>query len=497
MNLAQNISPNRPPTREGVTEQEPWPTANTPIFGSVTDQEPLWYEEPHPCTEPEAIRIIIIGVEKRFYHQRTRYTRASPQDTLNFIPWDRSAEVKYEILSFNKYEGNDDVITVDNLDDLLDGLPSDPRVNQEWLTQYLDIINGSAMTPGDPGYKGYTAAHKQKSHWDNYTKYRKGLHQKIDRGECTKTHEEVDADFAALCQFSVINDSFDKNFALRAYLTKTLRRQGVIIFWHSNAPQTWSSELRYCANGLNQINPEIFQRDEWDKFRSDFKLNAYKDQEEVLYMHLLDEVTMFHTTVRARNGEGATFNVSNQVYMPPNNTEEQKSFVDGMFRQVDLVCSDLEVIAIQNDPKLPLNSKLVYLEGDDHLKSQLAALGQVLPNYVEDRKKYNIFCQQETENTTLELRRTIQQLTRIQEDDRLHMAKLYLSTQVDCTRKQSSLQVRVPRMTERKERSTLVQKRRQRLSQYMANWQVDEQLAKVCYFMVIFHNQFIMFFYNF
>ena len=480
MNLANNISPTRPPTREGVEHDSQWPTANAPIFGSITDQEPLWYEEPHPCTQPEATRMIIIGVEKRFYHQRNKFTRATPQDTMNFIPWDRSAEMKYEILSFNKYEG-DDVITVDNLDDLLEDQPTDPKINQNWLLQYLDIINGSKMTPGDPGYKGYTAAHKMKPHWDNYTRARDKLHAKIDEGICDKTHEEVDADFAALCQFSVINDSFDKNFAIRAYITKMLRRQGVTVFWHSNAPQTWSSELRYSANGLNQINPEIFERDEWAKFRTDFKLEKYADQDEVLYMHLLDEVTMFHTTVRTRNGEGATLNVSNQIYIPPNTTDEQKSFVDAMYRQVDLVCSDIEVIAIQNDPKLPLNSKLVYLEGDDHLKSQLAALGQVLPNYIEDRKRYTVFCEEETVNVRLELNKSIPQLTRVQEDDRLHMAKLFLSTQVDNTSHESCKEVRVPRMADRKKRSTLVLERRKRLSKYMANWQVDEQLAKVIY----------------
>ena len=139
LNLANSISPTRPPTKEGATKATPWSSSNTPIFGTITDQEPIWYEEPHPCTEPEAERLVIIGAEKRFYHQREKSSRASPEDTMNFIPWDRSAEMRYEILSFNKYEG-DDVVTVDTLDDLLQGHSTDPTINHDWLIQYLILL---------------------------------------------------------------------------------------------------------------------------------------------------------------------------------------------------------------------------------------------------------------------------------------------------------------------------------------------------------------------
>ena len=52
LNLADTIKASRPPTRENLSSQltQYFPTANTPIFGSINDQEPLMYEEPHPLT---------------------------------------------------------------------------------------------------------------------------------------------------------------------------------------------------------------------------------------------------------------------------------------------------------------------------------------------------------------------------------------------------------------------------------------------------------------
>ena len=280
---------------------------------------------------------------------------------------------------------------------MLDGEDTDPGITHAWLTGWINILNGW-MTPGEPGYKGYTSQYKLKAHWDNYARKRNRQHADRRAGKSDLTYREIEDEYASSCQFSIINDTIDKNFTIRAIVTKHLRRNGVQVVWHSNSPQTWSSELRYCANGLAQINPEIMKLEQWSKFRKDFELESFMTQEPLLYMHLLEETTMFHTTVRARGGQGATFKVSKTIYNPPNTTDEQKNFVDGMYKQCDLVCSDIEVIAIQNNVKLPMNDKLVYFEGDDHLKSQMAASGQVLPNYFKDRKKYTIFCQPDTDN---------------------------------------------------------------------------------------------------
>ena len=149
-----------------------------------------------------------------------------------------------------------------------------------------------------------------------------------------------------------------------------------------------------------------------------------------------------------------------------------------MYRQTDLICSDLELIAIQNDPKLPLNDKLVYLEGDDHLKSRLAALGQVTPNFFPNRKVYNFFGKEETQNAVLGYKRSIDQLTRIHEDDRLHMTRMYLATQVEDVVHQPFQMVRIPRMDQRIDRTKLKNERRLRLLKSMATWQVNDQLAR-------------------
>ena len=87
-------------------------------------------------------------------------------------------------------------------------------------------------------------------------------------GKCDMTEDEIERQYTAQCQFSVINDCVDKNFIIRALITKKLRHNGVVVLWHSTSPQTWASELRYCANGLAQINPEILRLEEWAKFRT-------------------------------------------------------------------------------------------------------------------------------------------------------------------------------------------------------------------------------------
>ena len=69
--MAKSIRANRPPTLEGQVGKSSFPTAITPIMGSINDQTPLFYEEPHPLTEPETERLIVIATEKRSYFQRT------------------------------------------------------------------------------------------------------------------------------------------------------------------------------------------------------------------------------------------------------------------------------------------------------------------------------------------------------------------------------------------------------------------------------------------
>ena len=39
-------------------------------MGSIDDQRPLFYEEPHPLTEPETEKLLIIATEKRSFFQR-------------------------------------------------------------------------------------------------------------------------------------------------------------------------------------------------------------------------------------------------------------------------------------------------------------------------------------------------------------------------------------------------------------------------------------------
>ena len=384
----------------------------------------------------------------------------------------------YEIQSMTKFVG-DDVVAVNDLDQLLDGDEVfDPKINHIWLLSWLNILNGTSMTPGEPGFKGYSAKHKMKTHWKNYATLRKKLIKELKEGSDKMTMEQIEQQYQAQCQFSLINDNIDKNFIVRAYITKTLRRNGVTVVWHSTSPQTWSSELRRVGNGMSQISPEIMSLPEWEKFRRDFKLEPYMANEHLLYMHILDEVTMFHTSFRTRHGKGSTFNVEKEVYIPNNETEEQKNFVDGHYRQCDLVCSDLEVIAIQNDTKLPMNEKLVYLDGDDHLKSRLASLGQVLPNYFSNRKKYNVFCAQDVENVELKQTEPLRQLAKYQEEDRLHFQNVYLSTQVDDTRKEPAKRVRIPIIEKRAERAQLNEQRRQKLGKQLPAWAVNDQLAK-------------------
>ena len=60
------------------------------------------YEEPHPMTEPEAERLVVINCEKRFFHQKHKNNRLSTEDSMNFIPWDRSGDMEYQISALTK-----------------------------------------------------------------------------------------------------------------------------------------------------------------------------------------------------------------------------------------------------------------------------------------------------------------------------------------------------------------------------------------------------------
>ena len=447
------------------------------MFGTINDQKPLMYEEPHPCTDPVCERLLVIGAEKRFNTQRVQSHRATKNDVMNLPAWDRSAEMTYEVLSMTKYQA-DDTVKVLTLEELVDGEEVDTEISHAWLLNQLDILNGAVLTSRDPGYRGYTALHKLKSHWEQYGRGLNISLEKIRKGEIQKTEKEVREEYHAKCQFSVINDTVDKNFLLRAYITKKLRRNGVQVIWHSCAPQTWGSELRFCSNGLGRINPEIFQLDEWKKFRTDFHIDHFDKDEYVLYCHVLEECTMVHTCNRARNGAGGARNIGSQIINPPNVTQDQKNFVDGMYKQCDLISSDIEIITVQNDPHLPINNKLVFFEGDDHVKSQMAAIGQIVPNYETNRKRYNAHCNEIRENTTLNIGYPLQQLTKSNELDRAHFARVILTTQVDDMGKEPSQEVRIPITAKRGERAQLTEKRRARLSQVLPPWQVNNQLAK-------------------
>ena len=76
-------------------------------MGSINDQVPLFYEEPHPLTEPEADKLVIIQVEPRSMLQREASMRATTEDTLNFIPWATTSEVTYELSEILHYVGDD------------------------------------------------------------------------------------------------------------------------------------------------------------------------------------------------------------------------------------------------------------------------------------------------------------------------------------------------------------------------------------------------------
>ena len=450
---------------------------NAPIFGTIFDQEPLMYEEPHPCTDPVCERLIIIGAEKRFTTQRVQSHRATKNDVMNLPSWDRSAEMTYEVISMSKYQG-DDTIKVLTLEELMEGEECDTDLSHAWLLHYLDVLNGAVQTNKDPGYKGFTSQHKLKSHWEQYGRSLEINLEKVRKGVLNKTEEQVRDEYHAKCQFSVINDTVDKNFLLRAYITKRLRRNGIQVIWHSCAPQTWGSELRFCSNGLARINPEIFMLDEWKKFRKDFHIEQFDKDEHVLYCHVLEECTMVHTANRARNGAGGALNISHRICNPPNETQEQKNYVDGMYKQCDLISSDIEIIVVQNDPNLPITNKLVYFEGDDHVKSQMAAIGQMVPNFRKNRKRYNAHVTEIRENTTLNVGFPLQQLTKSNELDRAHFARVLFTTQVDDIGVESSQKVRIPMTAKRGERGALTEKRRARLSEVLPTWQVNLQLAK-------------------
>ena len=447
------------------------------MFGTINDQEPLMYEEPHPCTDPVCERLVVIGAEKQFNTQRVQSHRATKNDVLNLPSWDRSSAMTYEVISMSKYQG-DDTIKVLTLEELLDGQEFDPDLSHAWLLHQLDILNGAVLTNQDPGFRGFTSLHNLKSHWNQYDRGLKIKLEKIRKGELNKTEAEVREEFHAKCQFSVINDTVDKNFLMRAYITKRLRRNGVQVIWHSCAPQTWGSELRFSSNGLGRINPEIFMLDEWEKFRKDFHIDHFDKDEHVLYCHTLEECTMVHTANRARHGAGGAINIGHLINNPANDTQEQKNYVDGMYKQCDLMSSDLEIITIQNDPHLPLTNKLVFFEGDDHVKSQMAAIGQVVPNYFKGRKRYNRDVAEIRENTTLNIGYPLQQLPKSNELDRAHFARVLLTTQVDDIEKEPSQQVRIPLTAKRGDRGTLTEKRRARLSEVLPTWQVNIQLAK-------------------
>ena len=70
LNLADSIRANRPPTKEGQGNDKLFPTALTPIMGSINDQTSLFYEEPHPLTESETEKLVVIATEKRSFFQR-------------------------------------------------------------------------------------------------------------------------------------------------------------------------------------------------------------------------------------------------------------------------------------------------------------------------------------------------------------------------------------------------------------------------------------------
>lgn len=477
MNLADSILSCKPPTKEGCPSNIEMSTVNAPIFGTINDQVPLMYEEPHPCTDPVCERLIIIGAEKRFVTQRVQSHRATKNDVTNLPSWDRPSEMTYEVISMSKYQG-DDVVKVLTLEELLDGQETDAELSHAWLLHHLDVLNGAVLTNKDPGYRGYTSLHKLKSHWEQY---KRGLDinlEKIRKGELNKTEKQVRDEYHAKCQFSVINDSVDKNFLLRAYITKKLRRNDIQVIWHSCAPQTWGSELRFASNGLGRINPEILLLDEWEKFRKDFHIDHFDKEETILYCHVLEECTMVHTANRARNGAGGAKNIGSYIVNPSNETQEQKNYIDGMYKQCDLISSDLEIIVVQNDPHLPITNKLVFFEGDDHVKSQMAAIGQVVPNFYSNRKRYNSNVIEIRENTTLNIGYPLQQLTKSNELDRAHFARVLLTTQVDDIGKQPSQEVRIPLTDKRGERAALTEQRRARLTQVLPLWQVNIQLAK-------------------
>ena len=66
----------------------------------------------------------------------------------------------------------------------------------------------------------------------------------------------------------------------------------------------------------------------------------------------------------------------------------------------------------------------------------------------------------------------------VNESDRLHHARMLLDTQVDDVTKEPWKEVRVPKLDKRKERSILLESRRQRLVKVIGRYDANEQIAR-------------------
>ena len=170
-------------------------------------------------------------------------------------------------------------------------------------------------------------------------------------------------------------------------ITKILNDKGIFVIFESSSQATWSRICRNIRGGFIQIPEEIMTNPHLEDFRQDFGLANPALSKNPTIMDVLGEYKLYLTTYRYSLGEEGTIPMKNQRRpMGMNYVESQ--FYEKFYGYLDHQVDNLDLIVLQNDHREPMVEVLVPLEGNMIQADIQCSIGQVLPNFNENRTRY-------------------------------------------------------------------------------------------------------------
>ena len=196
----------------------------------------------------------------------------------------------------------------------------------------------------------------------------------------------ADKQFVAASHFHYLMWMVPKTMLLLIKITKILNDKGIFVIFESSSQATWSRICRNIRGGFIQIPEEIMTNPHLEDFRQDFGLANPELSKNPTLMEVMGDYKLYLTTYRYSLGEEGTIAMKSR--RPTHMNYVETKFYDQFYNYLDHQVDNIDLIVLQNDHREPMLEVLVPIEGNTIQADIQCHIGQIVPNWNENRTRY-------------------------------------------------------------------------------------------------------------